>query len=93
MPVDLSRPGLPARLASSCSPLKSRIHVRLVVNQVAQFVVERGDLAAGTIDTFLLWRLTGDHVTDAIKTELDGLYSMAAAKFRLEMRQKYGGQS
>ena len=26
---------------------------------------ERGDLAFGTVDSFLLWRLTGEHATDA----------------------------
>ncbi len=43
---------------------------------------ERGELAAGTIDTFLVWRLTGGaaHVTDASnasRTMLMGLRSLA----------------
>jgi glycerol kinase len=31
----------------------------------ARAAAERGELAFGTIDSFLLWRLTGEHATDA----------------------------
>ena len=47
-------------------------------NQGARRAAEAGDLAAGTIDSFLIWRLTGGrrHVTDETNASRTSLYNI-----------------
>ena len=54
----------------------------------ARAAAERGDLAFGTIDTWLTWRLTGEHVTDpsnASRTLLFNLHTLAWDEALLEI--------
>lgn len=48
---------------------------------------ERGQLAAGTIDTFLIWRLTGGrvHATDATNASRTSLYDIASGRWDAEL--------
>ncbi|MCB1510242.1 MAG: glycerol kinase GlpK, partial [Hyphomicrobiaceae bacterium] len=53
----------------------------------ARTAAEAGDLAFGTIDTFLLWRLTGGkiHATDATNASRTMLYDIGAGAWSDEM--------
>jgi len=54
----------------------------------ARAAAERGDLAFGTIDTWLTWRLTGEHVTDpsnASRTLLFNLHTLTWDEELLEI--------
>jgi len=48
---------------------------------------KRGELAAGTIDCFLIWRLTGGkvHATDATNASRTSLYDIRAGKWDAEL--------
>lgn len=48
---------------------------------------ERGELAAGTIDSFLIWRLTGGrvHATDATNASRTSLYDIGAGRWDAEL--------
>jgi glycerol kinase len=68
--------GLP--LASYFSALKLRWLLEHVAD--ARQRAEAGDLAFGTVDTWLLWHLTGEHLTDvtnAARTQLMNLTTLA----------------
>jgi glycerol kinase len=68
--------GLP--LASYFSALKLRWLLEHIPD--ARRRAEAGDLAFGTIDTWLLWHLTGEHLTDvtnAARTQLMNLTTLA----------------
>ena len=53
---------------------------------------ERGDLAFGTIDSFLLWRLTGGavHATDATNASRTMLYDIHAQQWDAELCRLFG---
>ncbi len=53
---------------------------------------EAGDLAAGTVDTFLLWRLTGGrvHATDASNASRTMLYDIHAGRWDDELCARFG---
>jgi glycerol kinase len=53
---------------------------------------ERGDLAFGTIDTFLLWRLTGGaaHATDVTNASRTLLMDLTSRKWDDELLQTFG---
>ncbi len=48
---------------------------------------ERGDLAFGTVDSFLLWRLTGGavHATDATNASRTGLFNIETQRWDAEL--------
>ena len=53
---------------------------------------ERGELAAGTVDTFLLWRLTGGavHATDATNASRTSLFDISAQAWDEELCALFG---
>jgi glycerol kinase len=53
---------------------------------------ERGELAFGTVDTFLLWRLTGGavHATDATNASRTMLYDIRKGEWDDELLQLFG---
>lgn len=53
---------------------------------------EAGQLAAGTIDTFLIWRLTGGgaHLTDATNASRTSLYNIADGNWDDELLRVFG---
>ena len=53
----------------------------------ARLRAKRGELAAGTIDTFLIWRLTGGrvHATDATNASRTSLYDIRAGRWDPEL--------
>lgn len=61
-------------------PYFSATKIRWILDHVdgAQVAAERGDLAFGTVDTFLLWRLTGgrNHYTDATNASRTLLFNI-----------------
>jgi len=63
----------------------SATKVRWLLDNVAgaRSAAERGDLAFGTIDSFLLWRLTGGrvHATDATNASRTMLYDIEAGRW------------
>lgn len=58
----------------------------------ARQLADAGKLAAGTIDTFLLWRLTGgaSHATDATNACRTGLFNLATQDWDDELLALYG---
>jgi len=52
----------------------------------------RGELAFGTIDSFLLWRLTGGrvHATDATNAARTGLYNIHIGEWDRDLLELYG---
>lgn len=53
---------------------------------------ERGELACGTIDCFLLWRLTGGnvHATDATNASRTSLFDIRAQRWDVELCRLFG---
>ena len=53
---------------------------------------QRGELAFGTVDTFLLWRLTGGavHATDATNASRTSLLNLATGAWDDELRDLFG---
>src|SRR6201991_4095991 len=53
---------------------------------------ERGELAAGTIDCFLIWRLTGGkvHATDATNASRTSLFDIVSGKWDPELCDLFG---
>lgn len=63
-------------------PYFSATKIKWILDHVPQAKekAERGDLAFGTIDTFILWHLTGEHktdVTNASRTLLCNIYTLS----------------
>lgn len=63
-------------------PYFSATKVHWILNNVegAKELAERGELAFGTVDSYLLWRLTGEHktdVTNASRTLLFNIHTLA----------------
>ena len=58
----------------------------------ARAAAERGDLAFGTVDSFLLWRLTGGavHATDATNASRTLLYDIRAGAWDDDMLRLFG---
>ncbi len=82
--ADLHRQGLEATISAKTGllldPYFSATKVAWLLDNVpgARARAENGDLALGTIDTFLLWRLTGGrvHATDATNASRTMLYDI-----------------
>jgi glycerol kinase len=72
-----------------CDPYFSGTKIAWVLDNVdgARAKAEAGDLAFGTIDCFLLWRLTGGkiHATDATNASRTMLYNIREARWDEEL--------
>ncbi|MEM7705940.1 MAG: glycerol kinase GlpK [Pseudomonadota bacterium] len=70
-------------------PYFSATKLAYIIDQVpgARDRAERGELAAGTIDTFLIWRLTGgtQHLTDATNASRTSLYNINSGDWDPEL--------
>jgi glycerol kinase len=70
-------------------PYFSAMKIAWILDNVpeARSRAERGELAAGTIDSFLLWRLTGGavHATDVTNASRTSLFDIRAMKWDLEL--------
>lgn len=75
-------------------PYFSATKVKWILDHVsgARGKAERGDLAFGTIDCFLLWRLTGgkSHATDATNAARTMLYDITAQQWDKELCGIFG---
>ena len=75
-------------------PYFSATKIRWILDNVpgAQQRAERGELAFGTIDSFLLWRLTGgrEHRTDATNASRTLLFNIHDQKWDQELLDLFG---
>ena len=78
--------GLP--LASYFSALKLRWLLENVPH--ARRRAEAGDLAFGTIDSWLLWQLTGQHLTDVTNASRTQLMNLATLDWDAELLATFG---
>ncbi len=78
--------GLP--LASYFSALKLRWLLENVPH--ARRRAEAGDLAFGTIDSWLLWQLTGQHLTDVTNASRTQLMNLTALDWDAELLAAFG---
>jgi glycerol kinase len=86
-------PLIRARTGLLLDPYFSATKIAWVLDQVAGARVraERGELAFGTIDSFLLWRLTGGavHATDITNASRTMLYDIRAQHWDAELCQLF----
>src|SRR5690606_38542617 len=72
-------------------PYFSGTKLRWVLDKVpgARRRASRGELAAGTIDSFLIWRLTGGrvHATDATNASRSLIYDIGANRWDAELAE------
>jgi len=87
--ADGIEPGVHAKTGLLLDPYFSATKVAWILDHVpgAREAAERGELAFGTIDCFLLWRLTGGkvHATDATNAARTLLYDIRAQRWDEEL--------
>jgi len=75
-------------------PYFSATKIAWILNHVegAKARAENGELAVGTIDTFLIWRLTGgaSHVTDATNASRTSLFNIKTNEWDDELLDLFG---
>ncbi len=66
--------------------------IRWILDNVdgAKKKAEEGKLLAGTVDTWLIWRLTGNHYTDVTNAARTMLFDITAAKWDDELCALFG---
>lgn len=78
--------GVTAKTGLLLDPYFSGTKIAWILDHVdgARDAAERGDLAFGTVDSFLLWRLTGGavHATDATNASRTLLYDIRESRWR-----------
>jgi glycerol kinase len=83
-----------ARTGLLLDPYFSATKIAWLLDNVegARARAERGELAFGTVDTFLLWRLTGGrvHATDATNACRTLLYDLEQGVFSAELADMFG---
>ncbi len=69
----------------------SKISWVLQHNEEARELADKGQLAFGTVDSFLVWKLTGgkQHVTDITNASRTGLYNIVTQEWDDELLQIY----
>jgi glycerol kinase len=92
---DAGREALVAGLSGLLlDPYFSASKIAWLLNQVpgSRERAERGELAFGTVDSFLLWRLTGGvaHLTDATNASRTALYDIRANAWSEELCALFG---
>ncbi len=87
-------PAVRERTGLVLDPYFSATKIRWVLDNVAgvRSRAEAGELAFGTVDSFLIWRLTGGqrHVTDATNASRTLLYDLRAGAFSDELCALFG---
>jgi glycerol kinase len=81
-----AKTGLP--LASYFSALKLRWLLDTVPG--ARQRAEAGELAFGTVDSWILWRLTGQHITDVTNASRTQLMDLATLEWDAELLATFG---
>jgi glycerol kinase len=73
-------PDLAARTGLLLDPYFSATKIGWLLDHVAgaRARAERGELAFGTVDSWLIWNLTGEHVTDVSNASRTSLFNLAA---------------
>jgi glycerol kinase len=71
---------LTARTGLVLDPYFSATKIGWLLDHVAgaRARAERGELAFGTVDSWLIWNLTGEHVTDVSNASRTSLFNLAA---------------
>jgi glycerol kinase len=86
--------GITARSGLLCDPYFSATKLAWLLDNVAgaRVAAERGELAFGTVDSFLLWRLTGGrvHATDATNACRTMLYDIHRGDWDDELLKLFG---
>lgn len=86
---DGSEPEIAQRTGLLVDPYFSGTKVAWILDRVAgaRARAERGDLAFGTVDSWLVWRLTGGarHVTDATNASRTQLFNIATGQWDEEL--------
>lgn len=94
---ELNRQGLEGNIRERTGllidPYFSATKLRWILNNVpdVRARAERGELAFGTVDTFLLWRLTGgqSHVTDASNASRTMLFNIHTQQWDTDLLQLF----
>jgi glycerol kinase len=73
-------PEVNARTGLVLDPYFSATKIGWLLDHVpgARVRAERGELAFGTVDSWLIWNLTGEHVTDVSNASRTSLFNLAA---------------
>ena len=73
-------PAVEAATGLRLDPYFSATKIAWILDHVAgaRAAAERGDLLAGTIDSWLVWRWTGEHLTDATNASRTALYDLGS---------------
>jgi glycerol kinase len=83
-----------ARTGLIVDPYFSGTKIAWILDKVdgARAAAERGDLAFGTVDSFLLWRMTGGavHATDATNASRSMIYDIEKGAFDAELMEIVG---
>ena len=94
MKADGIEPALTAKTGLLLDPYFSGSKIGWILDQVpgARARAERGELAFGTVDTFLLWRLTGGrvHATDATNASRTLLFDIRSGEWDDELLALFG---
>ena len=92
--ADGAEPLVRARTGLLLDPYFSATKIAWLLDHVpgARARAERGELAFGTIDSFLLWRLTGGavHATDITNASRTMLYDIRAQRWDAELCRLFG---
>ena len=82
----------PAQTGLPLSTYFSSLKIRWLLENVpgAREQAEAGDLLFGTIDTFLMWRLTGRHVTDCTNASRTQLMNLKTLDWDPELLAAFG---
>lgn len=87
-------PLVTAKTGLVLDPYFSATKIAWILNSVpgARRRAERGELAFGTVDTFLIWRFTGgkSHVTDATNASRTLLFDIRAGRWDEELLDLFG---
>lgn len=87
-------PEITARTGLLLDPYFSATKIGWLLDEVpgARAAAERGELAFGTVDSFLIWRLTGGrvHVTDATNASRSLIYNIHDGAFDDELLRIFG---
>jgi glycerol kinase len=83
---------LSARTGLVLDPYFSATKIGWLLDHVAgaRARAERGELAFGTVDSWLIWNLTGEHVTDVTNASRTSLFNLAALDWDEHLLSVFG---
>jgi len=85
-------PDVAARTGLVLDPYFSATKIGWLLDHVpgARARAERGELAFGTVDSWLIWNLTGEHVTDVSNASRTSLFNLAALDWDEQLLSLFG---